>query len=259
MKLQKMEKMEGILNETVQAIKSMETKLERAESTKERLQGETSESIQEAEGSTYASIFRKGLPESHKFGEIIKQVVSEQSKVNQDKEMRDCNIVIYKAVESKAKNVNDRRIHDQQFFDELCCNALDIEIEAKEIFRLGKPTDDNDRPLKIVLRSKEEATLMHEAARKLKNAEEKFSRIVISRDLSPRERDELRELVEEAKAKNQENKASEWEYKVRSKGPHWIPKIVRLWKKEKNVPSTATEVNQVETSTETSQGETASA
>jgi hypothetical protein len=129
-------------------------------------------------------------------------------------EAREYNVILHRVKESKDKTPKDQIIHDQTYVDELCCSVLDVDVNTKEITCLGKPENGRDRPLRITCNTKEEAMSIHDAARKLKNTTE-----------------DLKELVAEAKAKNLANQASPWDYKVRSRGPHWKPRIVSLRKR----------------------------
>ena len=59
----------------------------------------------------------------------------------------------------------------------------------------------------------------------LKNAEEPYSRISISHDMTKEEREQNKKLLTEAK-KLQDEDQGNWTYKVR--GPPWDLKIVKL-------------------------------
>ena len=69
---------------------------------------------------------------------------------------------------------------------------------------------------------------------KLREAEAPYSDISIAHDLTLAEREELKGLVAEAKDSSIYDMSGKWEYKVRSRGPRWDPKIVKL-KKRGNV------------------------
>jgi hypothetical protein len=247
----RMEKLEGVVEETTKMMQGivtmiaekldqMDAKIEKHNAEKPRLPGLGDELVEESDSnnsSLYAAVKHR-LPPSHEFGAIFRQVVSDQTKENHEREKRDCNVIIYNLGESKSKSGKERLSYDTQLFDELCCNVLEIDVETKEITRLGSLVAGKTRPLRVSLKCKEDAERIHNSAKKLRGAEEKFSKIVISHDLSLREREELNKLVAEAKAKNQENEASEWEFKVRSRGPYWNPKIVSLRKRRNgNIPA----------------------
>jgi condensin complex subunit 1 len=188
--------------------------------------------------SLYANILKENLPATHEFGEVVFKAFDSQKREALDQQNRECNIIIYRAKESRSKNTEEKRLHDQHFVDEFFSNILDLDIETKEIARLGKPEENKDRPLRVSLKNKEDTRAVHESARKLRDATEThFKNIAISHDLTVNQRDELKTLLQEAKSKNEEQKEGPWEYKVRSKGHQWLPKIMRLRRREQTLPT----------------------
>jgi cell division protein FtsI/penicillin-binding protein 2 len=176
---------------------------------------------------SYAGLAAQGVKPSE-LGKIVRTAYTEQVKEEEERKARETNIIIHRAPESKSNSVRERMTYDQQFFDELCCNVLDIDVEPKDVARLGKPEHGKNRPLRITLGTKEEATKIHERTRNLKHADRQYKNIVITHDLTPEQRSELKALAEEAKQKNLEAQDGPWEFKVRSRGPTWKPTIKRL-------------------------------
>jgi hypothetical protein len=201
----------------------------------------TSNAPKEKLKNLYANILKDNLPATHEFGEVVFKAFDNQKREALDQQSRECNIIIYRSKESSSKNVDEKRLHDQHFVDELFCNIFDLDIETKEITRLGRPEENKDRPLRVSLTNKEDARAIHESARKRRNATDThFKGIVISNDLTVNQREELKVLLQEAKAKNEEQKKGPWEFEVRSKGHQWIPRIVRLHKREPTSHSEST-------------------
>jgi len=64
------------------------------------------------------------------------------------------------------------------------------------------------------------------SAYKLKDCPAKFRNVVIAHDMTVKERQECRELVDKAKEKTEEDTSGNWVYKVR--GPPGQLKIVRF-------------------------------
>jgi hypothetical protein len=149
---------------------------------------------------SYAAAASQGV-KSSELGRIVMMACTEQAKEEQERQSRETNIIIHRAPESKSRLSRERTTYDQQYFDELCCNVLDIDDESKEITRLGKPEEGKNRPLRITLGSKEEAIKIHERTRNLRYAEDEYKNIIITHDLTPDQRAELRMLAEEAKQK----------------------------------------------------------
>ena len=86
---------------------------------------------------------------------------------------------------------------------------LQVEVSDEDIirvFRLGKPAGPNTansvpRPLMVQFASYSIKNLIMESLYKLKNAEQKFKGINIAHDMTPKERNECKRLVAEAKQK----------------------------------------------------------
>ena len=71
--------------------------------------------------------------------------------------------------------------------------------------------------------------LVMESLYKIKSMEIKFRSIIVAHDMTKKQREECKVLVNEAKEKS-ENESGDWVYKVR--GPPGLMKIVRLRKRQ---------------------------
>ncbi len=96
-----------------------------------------------------------------------------------------------------------------------------------KIIRLGKRDPEKNRPMKVILKDKEDKPRIMTRLRKLKDAEEKFKNISVTHDLSQEERDHIKEKVEEAKDK-EKNFSEGGLYIFRVRGPPWNPRIVKM-------------------------------
>lgn len=108
------------------------------------------------------------------------------------------------------------------------------DIEVKNVVRLGKTNSDNTkpRPLKVTLKNKEDVQKVMANLTKLKDAEEKFRRISVTKDLTQEERAQIKQKVEEARQKEKnESEGGLWTFKVR--GPPWNLRIIRMKKTQK--------------------------
>ena len=98
------------------------------------------------------------------------------------------------------------------------------ENNIEKMFRLGKRTG-NTRPLKVCL---DEMTTKYKIIRNtsLLRESEEFSRISIQHDLTPEQRDEVRELVQLAKKKETDDTSGNFIYRVRGPpGRKFIKKL----------------------------------
>jgi len=57
--------------------------------------------------------------------------------------------------------------------------------------------------------------LVMESLYKLKNLEAKFNTVIVTHDMTRKEREDCKNLVEEAKAKTAQDPSGEWIYRVR--------------------------------------------
>ena len=84
------------------------------------------------------------------------------------------------------------------------------------VFWLGRrDVSTNPRPLMIQLARYTSKNLIMESLYKLKNAEQKFKSVVVSHDMTLKERNECKELVAEAKRLSSDDTSGEYLYRVR--------------------------------------------
>ena len=137
-------------------------------------------------------------------GQLVKQALDEQKKADLDKENRGLNFIIHRIPESNKADPKSRKQDDLQVIEQLF-GELEIEVEPKECFRLGRfnkeadPESRKPRPLKVKMNSQEDQTQVMMNLSKLKDAPEFLKRLSISPDLSKEERAELNDKLREAK------------------------------------------------------------
>ena len=100
------------------------------------------------------------------------------------------------------------------------------------MFRIGKFNDAPDarpRPLKIVLKSQDDAISVMKNAKKLKNTpeDEDLKSLSISHDLTKSEREIIKRMVAQAKEKSRSS--PNWDFKV--VGPPWKPTVASFRKR----------------------------
>jgi len=148
----------------------------------------------------------------------------------QDKASRINNIIMYRVNESQAESASDRNKDDRTFAVKLLrsLNAGVIDDDIVKVFRLGQRQRDQEtpRPLLVQFGSRLAKSLTMNNLYKLKHAEAKFRSVVVAHDMTQKERQECKELVNLAKQKNEEASSGDWVYKVR--GPPGQMRIVRL-------------------------------
>jgi len=151
---------------------------------------------------------------------------------DKDKEKRKCNVIMYRVVESKAASVEDRKKDDVEFCLTLFNDVLDVECSREgiaNVIRLGKKESDRVRPLLVSFKEGTTKNAVMESLNKLSSAEEKFRTISVTHDMTLKEREERKELVDEAKRSQNSEESGEWIYRVR--GNPGSMKIVKLRKR----------------------------
>ena len=95
---------------------------------------------------------------------------------------------------------------------------------------MGKLNKEKDRPLLITLKEEEKKRELFQNLNKIRDAGEPFNKVIITHDLTKKQKDELKELVEQAKEKEKEDQSGEYMYCVR--GPPWSWFIKKIPKKK---------------------------
>jgi len=159
------------------------------------------------------------------------QQAKEKADDIQDKEHRRNNIIIYRVPESNADSAEEKYKEDEKFclgiFNAI--NSGVVEEDITKVIRLGRRDDTtakHARPLMVKLEGRHQKNLVMENLSKLKHADAKYKAVKVSHDLTPKERDEIKALVVEAKDKTAQETSGEWIHVVRGKPEHM--KIIRV-------------------------------
>ena len=102
----------------------------------------------------------------------------------------------------------------------------DVKDEIIKVIRLGKKQTDGDtgdteqkpRPLKVVMKDTNKKMELFKRLSNLRDAEDKYKCLCIHHDLTKKEREEGRKLLEEASTKEIHDEGK-WLYRV--SGPPW--------------------------------------
>ena len=95
---------------------------------------------------------------------------------------------------------------------------------------MGKLNEEKDRPLLITLKEEEKNRQLFQNLNKIRDAGETINKVIITHDLSKKQKDELKRLVEQAKEKEKEDQSGEYMYRVRR--PPWDWFIKKIPKKK---------------------------
>lgn len=165
------------------------------------------------------------INESKEFAKIIREEKAEL----EDTESRRCNVILYRIPESDEVLADDRNKHDvsvcEHFF-----NAFNVGFDRDDIRRvqrLGRRNDNSPRPVLVQFGNRHIKNLIMESLYKIKSMNTRFCNVIVAHDLTKKQREECKALVEEAKAKT-EQEAGDFIYRVR--GPPGQMRMVRLRK-----------------------------
>ena len=132
-----------------------------------------------------------------KYSEQLKNSAQEIKKFVdiQDKESRECNIILHNIPESDDQSPTARKEHDAKVFQKVATALLGSNTEAEplQIIRLGKKVLPQEgattRKSRLMLLKLSKKELVHELLRKRTQLKEKgFPNVYLSKDLSPEER-----------------------------------------------------------------------
>lgn len=150
-----------------------------------------------------------------------------------DRESRAANVIIYNVAEATSSDRDIRFSADQEFCLETFNKILKVSIvssDIKKITRLGRRESSDDlsrpRPVLIQFRDRVLKNMIMESLSKLKEADEKYKKLIFAHDLTRLEREDCRHMVAEAKHQEQQDVSGEYIYRVRgSPGNYRIVKI----------------------------------
>ena len=103
------------------------------------------------EGQTWADIVNSN--EKRTVEEVVKKSLKDRDNEEKEWQNRRKNIIIFELPESKKSEPDDRKEEDVKKFVRLCKNICKINMtndHIKRAIRLGKVTEDKERPLLIM-------------------------------------------------------------------------------------------------------------
>ena len=145
------------------------------------------------------------------------------------------NIIFHKIPENNEQMIVDRDRKDKATVTEIITDELHIEnITVDNIIRttrLGAKTGDSKdkpRPIRVTVDSDDTKALILRNARNLRDASEQYRKIGIDIDYTPKQRDEIKTLIREARDKEAADSSGKYLYRVR--GPPGKKAITKIEK-----------------------------
>ena len=155
-----------------------------------------------------------------------------KEKEEEEKARRDRmkNIIIYGINELQDTNPLERRTNDIKEIQNLLKNYCEVELQDEDIgksMRLGKYDQTKKRPILIAIKTEDKKREIFQNLHKLRRSSNNIS---VSHDLTRKQREELQELIKEARKKEESDQSGNVIYRVR--GPPWNWFIKKINKKD---------------------------
>ena len=171
-------------------------------------------------------------PEKKTVEEVIEKQLRDRENEEKDRQNRKNHIIVFGLPESKATENEQRKDEDIKRIVSLSKTICQVNITEEAISRaiqLGKLNEEKDQRLLITLKGEERKRQLFQNLNKIRDAGEPFNKVIITHDLTKKQKDELKRLVEQTKEKEKEDQSGEYMYHVR--GPPWSWFIKKIPKK----------------------------
>lgn len=140
----------------------------------------------------------------------INTVVDKRTRELEDRKRRENNITLFNLPEHNFENVVESKKADEDAIKEIssCLGLENLNISA--FFRLGAKAEGKTRPVKVILDSKAHRRYLLENAKNIPDrVRDRFTRVIIAKDLTPEQRKDRREKVVAKKKKRLEQEQSQ--------------------------------------------------
>ena len=165
---------------------------------------------------------------------VVQEEINRKSVEEQDTERRKRNIIIYRVPEKKSDNVTERKLSDSVYVKDLLDCVFNMKVEDQDLekmYRLGRWSEDKARPLLVAFKTVELKESIMANLRNLKHTVDKFKGVSISHDLHPKEREENKVMIEEAKREHTTSSTEQVEnYRFLVVGKGQRKKVIKIKK-----------------------------
>lgn len=165
---------------------------------------------------------------------LMSEAVANQTEEEKEVESRKNNIIIYRIPESNAEEKDTRAAYDRSFITALCEGPLEtgpINDKISTMIRLGKRQEGAaSRPLLVKFEDGTAKGKVMGNLRKLKSAEEKFKKVSVAHDLTPKQREAVKSVLRVAQVETNAvgNNEEKGNFKIRVVGHLHKPKVIRI-------------------------------
>lgn len=126
----------------------------------------------------------------------IDTLVDKRHRELEDRKRRELNITVFNLLEHNNPSGLENKRQDEEDITRICA-SLDVEeLQIVTMYRLGRKMDSKTRPLKVILNNKAQRKLILNNAKFIeRKAAPEYKRVIITKDLTPTQREERRKLV----------------------------------------------------------------
>ena len=134
------------------------------------------------------------------------------------------NIIIHGISEQTTGEDANSKEHDGKFIKSFL-EAIEVDVQPKQIIRLGNKTSDKKRPVKVILKNTDDKEKIMSSLAKLKNADKDIRGISVRDDYTQEERKLIQTMHEEAKRRNEADNVTHWKVRGTPKNGLRVVKI----------------------------------
>ena len=150
----------------------------------------------------------------------------------EERDRRSSSVMVYNLPESKSEQGTARKSDDIGIVKTICAEILEVdEVSISNASRIGKKNEDSSitRPLKVTLPNRVMRNEILKLAVKLRaSSDDIASKIYISADLTPTQRQEMRQLVSEKEIRQQEEGQTDFTWIIRGGQLKRVKKLKRV-------------------------------
>ena len=164
---------------------------------------------------------------------VMEEAVDRQLKEDKEIERRCNNIVLYRLEESGSTDNAERSTHDKEQLESLCREVFDLRFDEGDVvkmFRLGQKAEGRIRPLLVTLKTPEVKSKIMTNLRNLKVAGDRYKAVGISNDLTPKQRESAKQMMQQAKMEQDATGESSENFKFFVVGHFTHPRVIRVRK-----------------------------
>ena len=134
------------------------------------------------------------------------------------------NIIIH-GIREETTGENANSQDSDRTFIKSFLEAIEVDIEPKQIIRIGNKTADKKRPVKVILKNSDDKEQVMAGLTKLKNATPDLRGISVCDDYTQEERKLIQTMHEEAKRRNEADNVTHWKVRGTPKNGLRVVKI----------------------------------